>query len=69
MDDMPYIRHCRNPQGGSDLFYPHPCYEGKRLATLTSSPRYVAGTPQGGSNQTITYIQFMDILMNNNLYE
>ena len=47
------------PQGGSDFINPPSCYEGKRLASLTSSPRYDTGTPQGGSNHTITYIQFV----------
>ena len=40
------------PQGGSDLINSPLCYEGKRLATLTSSPRYDTGTPQGGSITT-----------------
>ena len=49
------------PQGGSDLLYSPSNYEGKRLATLTSSPRYDTGTPQGGSTTTKISISFITI--------
>ena len=47
MDERPEIQYCRNPAGGGDLINPPSRFEGKRLASLTSSPRYGAGTPRG----------------------
>ena len=48
------------PQGGSDLNISPKCYEGKRLASLTSSPRYDTGTPKGFyNNKDFEWLYFL----------
>ena len=57
------------PQGGSDLNISPKCNEGKRLASLTSSPRYDAGTPKGVLMMEVhkTYNEVIDYLHENHL--
>ena len=48
------------PQGGSDLNNTPSCFEGKRLASLTSSPRYDTGTPKGFyNNKDFEWLYFL----------